>query len=66
MRQIRQPEHVFHGIHRQSDVGGVLAIGRRGEKLDQIHRAAHQLAAVTGIDISRPVRVGAGEHQGAE
>ena len=64
--QVGQPEHVLDGVDGQPDVGAVLAVRGGREQLHQIDRAADQLPAVAGVDLGRPVRVGAGEHQRAE
>ncbi|CAG6849258.1 hypothetical protein PICSAR110_00001 [Mycobacterium avium subsp. paratuberculosis] len=66
MRQVGQPEHVLHCVDGQPDVGAVLAVGGGREQLHQVDRAGHQLAAIPGVDLGRPVGIGAGEHQRAE
>ena len=66
MGQVGQPEHVLDRVDGQPDVGSVLAVRGRGKQLHQIDRAADELAVVGGVDVGRPVRVGAGEHECAE
>ena len=66
MREVGKPEHVLDRVDRQPDVGGVLAVGRRGEQLHQVDRAGHQLAAVLGVDVGRPVGIRARQHHRAE
>ena len=64
--EVGQPEHVLDGVDRQPDVGAVLAVRRGREELHQVDGAANQLPAVGGVQIGRPVRVRAGQHERAE